>query len=196
MARCLPGAVLRPPLLGTGRALREFPLVAEQVFKEVVAPLRGRGGPGDFEAAGDRVAAFAGAEAVLPAEALLVEAGAFGLGGDVGRGGSTVGFAERVTADNERDGFFVVHGHAAEGVADILRRGERIGIAVGTFGVDVDETHLHRGERILEVARVDVAIRIVVGDEHGVIFRRRLRNRACSGCRRRARWFRRPSRRR
>ena len=64
----------------TGRALRQFPFVAEQVLEEVVAPLRGRGGPGDFQAAGDRVGAFARAEAVLPAEALLLEAGRFGLG--------------------------------------------------------------------------------------------------------------------
>ena len=158
------------PLLRTGGALREFPLVAEQVFEEVVAPLRGRGGPGDFEAAGDCVAALAGAEAVSPAEALLVEAGRFGLGCHVRRGGGAVGLAEGVAADDERDGFFVVHGHAAEGVADVVRGLDRIGIAVGTFGVHVDEAHLHRGERILEVARVDVAIGIVVGDEHGVIF--------------------------
>ena len=45
-----------------------------------------------------------------------------------------------------------------------------VGVAVGTFGVDVDETHLHRGQRILEVARVDVAIGIVVGHEHAAIF--------------------------
>ena len=73
--RAVAGAVLRPPLVRAGRALRQFPLVAEQVLEEVVAPLRRRGGPGDFQAAGDRVAALAGAEAVLPAEALLLEAG-------------------------------------------------------------------------------------------------------------------------
>ena len=101
-----------------------------------------------------------------------------------------------VAADDERDGFFVVHRHAAEGVADILGRRDRIGIAVRTFGVDVNQAHLHRGQRILQVARVDVAIRIVVGHEHGAVLRRRLRNRACSECRRRATSFRRPNRRR
>ena len=59
------GAVLRLPLMRAGRALRQLPFVAEQVLEEVVAPLRRRGGPGDLEAAGDRVAALARAEAAL-----------------------------------------------------------------------------------------------------------------------------------
>ena len=67
-------AVLRLPLMRAGRALREFPLVAEQVLEVVVAPLRRRRGPGDFQAAGDRVSALAGAEFVRPAQALLVDA--------------------------------------------------------------------------------------------------------------------------
>ena len=57
-------AVLRLP---TGCApaglLRQLPLVAEEVLEEAVAPLRRRRGPGDLEAAGDRVRALAGAEA-------------------------------------------------------------------------------------------------------------------------------------
>ena len=48
-------ATLRPPLMRTGGALGQLPLEAEQVLEEVVAPLRRRGGPGDLEAAGDRV---------------------------------------------------------------------------------------------------------------------------------------------
>ena len=58
------GAALGHPLLRAGRALRQLPLEAEQVLEEVVAPLRRRGGPGDLQAAGDGVAALAGAEAV------------------------------------------------------------------------------------------------------------------------------------
>ena len=76
-------AVLRRPLMRAGRALGQLPFVAEQVLEEVVAPLRRRRGPGDFQAAGDRVTAVAGAEAVLPAEALLLDVGAFGLGADM-----------------------------------------------------------------------------------------------------------------
>ena len=67
------------PLICTGRALRQFPLVAEQDPEEVVTPLRWRVGPGDLQAAGDRVTAFAGAEAALPTEALLFDTGRFWL---------------------------------------------------------------------------------------------------------------------
>ena len=66
--------VLRLPLMRAGRALRQLPVVAEQVLEEVVAPLRRRGGPGDFQAAGDGVAAQARAEAARPAEALRLDA--------------------------------------------------------------------------------------------------------------------------
>src|SRR5207244_4407760 len=68
-------ATLRFPLMRAGRALRQLPLVAEQVLEVVVAPLRGRGGPRDFQAAGDRVTALARAECTSPAEALLLDAG-------------------------------------------------------------------------------------------------------------------------
>ena len=148
------GAVLRLPLVRTGRALRQFPFEAEQVPEEIVAPLRGRGGPGDFQAAGDRVAAFAGAEAAFPAEALLLDAGGFGLRPHMGRRAGAMGLAEGMAARDQGDGFFVIHRHAGKSLADVARRSDRIGIAVRTFGIDVNQAHLHCGERILQVARV------------------------------------------
>ena len=140
-----------------GRALRQFPFVAEQVLEEVVAPLRRRGGPGDFQAAGDRVTAFARAKAALPAEALLLEAGRFRLRPHMGRRAGAVGLAEGVAAGDERHRLLVVHRHAGEGLADIPRRGDRIGVAVRAFRVDVDQPHLHGGERIFEVPVAGVA---------------------------------------
>ena len=150
-------AILRLPLMRTGRALRQFPFVAEQVPEEVVAPLRGRGGPGDFQAAGDRVAAFAGAEAALPAQALLLEAGRFRLRPHMGRRAGAVGLAEGVAAGDERHRLLVVHRHASEGLADIPRRGDRIRVAVRAFRVDVDQPHLHGSERIFEIPVAGVA---------------------------------------
>ena len=44
----------------------------------------------------------------------------------------------------------------------------RVGIAVRAFGVDVDQAHLHRGERILEVARVR-RLGVVVRHQHAVV---------------------------
>src|SRR5665213_1206230 len=93
------GSVLGSPLVRTGGALREFPLIAEQVVEVVVAPLRWRGAPCALQSAGDRRAAIAGAKRVFPAEALLLDAGALRFGADILAGiGSAMGFSECVTA--------------------------------------------------------------------------------------------------
>jgi hypothetical protein len=52
-------------------------------------------------------------------------------------------FAEGVATSDERHGFFVIHGHAGEGFADVARGGFGIGVAVGAFGVHIDQAHLH-----------------------------------------------------
>ena len=59
-----------------------------------------------------------------------------------------MGFAEGVAAGDQRDGLFVVHRHAGESLADVLRRGGRIRLAVRPFGIDVDQAHLHGAERL------------------------------------------------
>src|SRR5690606_41137241 len=61
-------------------------------------------------------------------------------------------FRSRVTAGDERDSFLVVHGHAAEGVANIAGGSDGIGVAVGAFRIDVDQAHLHGRERVFEIA--------------------------------------------
>ncbi len=70
--------------------------------------------------------------------------------------------AEGVATGDQRDGFFVVHRHPAERFADVPRRCQRIGVAIGTFGVDVDEPHLHGGEGSLQIAPMHPAVGIVV----------------------------------
>ncbi len=167
-------ATLRRPLMRTSRALRQLPFVAEQVLEEVVAPLRRRRGPGDFQTAGDRIIALARAKAALPAEALLLDGGRFRLGTHMGRRAGAVGLAEGVTASNERHRLFVVHRHASKSLADILGRRERIRIAVGAFRVDIDQAHLDGSERILEIPLSGVALVIqpfVLGAPVDVLFR-------------------------
>lgn len=148
---------LRDPLVRARRALRQLPLVAEQVLEEVVAPLRRRRRPRDFEPARDRVRALARAVRALPAEALRFDARGLRLGADVRRGPRAVRLAERVAARDQRDRLFVVHRHAREGVTNVARRGDRIGIAVRAFRIHVDEAHLHGGERVLELAVARIA---------------------------------------
>ncbi len=167
-------ATLRHPLVRTGRALGQFPFVAEQVPEEVAAPLRGRRGPGDFQAAGDRVTAFAGAKAALPAQALLLDAGRFGLRSHLFRIAGAVGLAEGVAARDEGHRLLVVHRHAGEGLADIPRRRDRVRVAVRAFRVDVDQAHLHGRERIFEIPVAGVALvfqPLALGAPVDVLFR-------------------------
>jgi hypothetical protein len=153
------GVALRLPLMCAGRALGELPFEAEQVLEEVVAPLGRRRGPDDFQAATDGVAAAAGAEGVLPAEALFLDIGAFGQRADIlVRIGSAVGLAEAVAAGDQRHRLLVVHRHAAERLANVLRRLDGIGIAVRAFRIDVDQAHLDGAERILELTVAAVAL--------------------------------------
>ena len=51
--------------------------------------------------------------------------------------------AEGMPAGNQSHGFFVVHGHARKGFADVPARGNRVRIAIRAFGVYVNQTHLN-----------------------------------------------------
>ena len=82
----------------------------------------------------------------------------FWLGANQLRIAGAVGLAKGVTAGNQRDRFLIVHRHAGKGLADIARRGDRIGVAVWPFGIDVDEAHLHRAERLLQITVAAVAL--------------------------------------
>src|SRR5690349_5374208 len=72
-------AVLGPPLLCARWTRGQLPFVAEQGLEEAVVPLDRRGRPCALEAARDCVLAFAGAEGILPAQALVVNGTTFGL---------------------------------------------------------------------------------------------------------------------
>ena len=148
---------LRLPLLCAGRALGQLPFEVEQIIEEVVAPLRRGLRPGHFRTAGDGVGAEAGAMLALPAEALILDGAAFRIRADQRRIAGAVGLAEGVAAGDQCDGLFVVHRHAEERLADVLRRLDRIGVAVRAFRIDVDQAHLHRAERLGELAFAAVA---------------------------------------
>src|ERR1700722_12166729 len=96
------------PLMRPTRTLRQFPLVLEQVFEEVVTPFCRRVGPCDFEAAGDGVTCDARGVGTCPAEALLFDRRAFGLNSHVlFRRSGSVGLAEGMTARDQGDRLFV-----------------------------------------------------------------------------------------
>ena len=144
--------ILRLPLLGAGGALRQLPLELEQVLEEEVAPLRRRLRPSNLRTASDGVGTDAGAVLALPAQTLVFDRAAFRLDADERGIARAVRLAEGVPACDQRDGLLVVHRHAREGLADVARRGDRIGIAVRAFGVHVDQAHLHGAQRIGQLA--------------------------------------------
>src|ERR1700691_6454974 len=107
-----------------GRTRRQFPLIAEQVGEEVVAPLGSRRGPNHFQSASDSVATVTFAKFILPSKALILHVGTFWFVADILSGNTgAVRFAEGVTAGNQRDCFFVIHRHAGKSLSDIPCRG-------------------------------------------------------------------------
>src|SRR5579883_1504410 len=116
-------------------------------------------GPGALKPAGDRIGALAAAKAVLPAKTLLLDGSSLGLGTDVlARWSSAVGFAERVAANNERNGLFVIHRHAAERFANVLRCEARVRVAAWPLRVHVDQAHVVSGEWSHELSVLGMAL--------------------------------------
>ena len=158
--------VFRCPLMGTGRALGQFPLVTEEHVEIAVIPSGGVWFPSPFDTTGGGVDAFASAELVDPAQALLFQRRGFRLWANQGRITGAVGFTEGVTAGYQRHGFFVVHRHAGEGFAHIAARCQWVRITVRTFRVNVDQAHLHGGQRVFQLAITGVAaVRFVAGGQ-------------------------------
>ncbi len=138
------------PLPGAGRALPRFPLVVEEHVEVAVVPAGGVRRPGAFDAARDRVAPATLARGIAPAETLLRDVGRFRIRAQQTRVAVPVALADSVAAGRQRDGLLVVHRHAGEGHTDVVRGPQRIRLAVDAFGIDVDQAHLDRGERVLE----------------------------------------------
>ena len=91
-----------------------------------------------------------------------LERRAFGLGALVRLGRRAVRLAEGVAAGDQRDGLFVVHRHAAEGRADVLGGGHRVAAGVRAFRIHVDQAHVRRAQRLVQVT---VAGEALVGVE-------------------------------
>ena len=69
-----------------------------------------------------------------------------------------MGLSKGVAASNEGHCLLVVHRHPTEGLADVPRRGQRIRLAIRAFRVDVDQSHLHRRQRVLQLPVAAVAL--------------------------------------
>jgi len=151
-------AALWRPLICTGRALGQLPLVVEQYAEEVIAPFGRRVGPDALQTAADGVPPFPCAEAALPAQALILDARRLRLRPHMGGRASAMGLAEGVATSNEGHSLLVIHGHAGEDLPDILGRSDRIRVAVGAFRIDIDQAHLHGSQGIFQIPLPGIAL--------------------------------------
>ena len=125
----------------TCRTAGLYPFIFEQVLEEIVAPLGRRLRPDHFQTGSNCVCTRAAAVAAGPAQALRFNWCGFWIGAYVRSRCSTVSFAQRMTAANQRYGFFVVHAHVTEGRANSRCRRERFAAMVRPFRVHIDKTH-------------------------------------------------------
>ena len=63
-----------------------------------------------------------------------------------------------MSTGDEGYGLFVIHSHATEGFTNITSCGKWIRVSVRSFRVDVNQTHLHSGQWILEFTVTRVAL--------------------------------------
>ena len=63
-----------------------------------------------------------------------------------------------MSAGNERNRLLVIHRHARKGLADIARRGNRVRLSIRPFRIHIDQTHLHRSQRIRQITIAAVAL--------------------------------------
>ena len=152
-------AVRGNPLDRARRRPRLHPFVRIEVLQVLHGPARGRRRPRALEARGDGVGTAALAAAVHPAKALLLDVGSgrFGPGTAIRRARS-MRLAKGMAARNERYRFFVIHGHAAEGLADVARCGEGVGDTIRPLRIHVDQAHLHGRKRLIEITLAAVAL--------------------------------------
>src|ERR1700730_10599777 len=157
--RAVACTMFRRPLVRPRWALGQFPFEAKQVVEEVVTPLSRCLRPNDFQTAADGVSTRTFSKLILPPEALVLNVGTFWFSPHVVSGnGSAVGFAECMSAGDQCDCFFVVHSHALERFANVPGRCDRIRLSIGPFRVHVNQAHLNRAKRTLQITIAAVAL--------------------------------------
>ena len=135
---------LRFPLISTSRALCQLPFVTKQVFKVVVAPLSRSCRPSNFKTTGNRVSSLTRLETAHPAKTLSFQVSHFRIVSQVVSISSTMALTKRMTTCNQSNRFLIIHRHAGKGLANIFRRLNGVRIAVRTFRIDINQSHLNR----------------------------------------------------
>ena len=168
----------RLPLPGTCGRFLQRPIIAKQQLEIAHVPFCGFGRPGAFQPRCYRIGCFATQIRVHPAQALVFDLGAFGFGPQRSGIAIAMGLAHGVAATGKRCGFFIVHRHARKGFAHLLGGFQRVGFAVHTLGVHIDQAHLHSRQRVFHgvglghvfIARVRGRQPFALGPPIGVFF--------------------------
>ena len=140
------------------RAFRQLPLEPEQRVEIAVVPGGRRRRPRPLQPRGDRVHPLAGPEGVLPPQPHLLHRRPFGFDPDQRCIPGPMRLAERMPARNQRHGFIIVHRHPRKGLANVAGRRRRVRVAVRALRIDVDQPHLHRRQRVLQLAIPGIAL--------------------------------------
>ena len=107
---------------------------------------------------------------VDPAKAHFVHGRAFGLGADQGCVACAVHLAKGVATGDQGHGFIVVHGHAGEGLTDIVGRQLGVWVAVRALWVHVNQTHLYGGQGVVQLTLAAVAAVVFVAGGQPLCF--------------------------
>src|SRR5262249_11549101 len=92
-------------------------------------------------------------------EPLLLKAGALRFGADVLEGGGgAMSLADRVAADDEREGLLVIHRHAGERLTNVLPGQGRIRVAARPLWIHVDQAHVISADRAMEFSLTAMAL--------------------------------------
>src|SRR6056297_2746783 len=146
------------PLPFSAGAFLKFELVVEQVLEIKHTPLSRLLSPGSFQAAGYRIGSFTGTEAVLPPETLHFDRSFFRIVSQMFFRSRSVHFSECVSAGNECNGFFIIHGHTFKRLPYILCRFFGIRHSIRPFRVHINQSHVVGSKPSLKITRVIVPL--------------------------------------
>ena len=132
----------------TGRAGGKLPFIFEQIVEIAIIPLDRIGGPGTFQP--DVMVSAPLPLACVDNQPKPKASIGAPSGSGLTSASSPALHLPNVPAGDQRHGFFIIHRHAGEGFAHILCAQQRVGIAVGTLRVDINQTHLNSSQRIFQ----------------------------------------------
>ena len=154
----------RFPLVRASRRFRHLPFIVKQIVEIPHVELGGFLGPGPLDTRGEGVGCLAIETGVGPAEALRLDPGRFRFDTDIVHGPASMRLADGVAAAGQRRSLFVIHRHPSKSLTHVQRGAGWVRITIHTFGVDVDQAHMNRRQRVFQrFGIVQIAIAVLGG---------------------------------